>query len=78
VSYKAQVRLFGFIKREVDATATAVGDGEVRVRIGKSTPILMRLFSWKGDQSEFTDIASDIQARVSLGRMKTADVTLER
>lgn len=76
VSYTAQVRLFGFIKREVDATATATGDGEVRVRIGKSTPILMRLFSWKGDQSKFTDIASDIQARI--GRLKTGDLPLDR
>ncbi|MDP3880755.1 MAG: hypothetical protein Q8Q32_01045 [bacterium] len=76
VSYTAQVRLFGFIKREVDATATAVGDGEVQVRIGKSTPILMRLFSWKGDQSEFTDIASDIQARI--GRLEISDLPLER
>lgn len=76
VTYTAKVRFLGLFEREIPATINADSEGETSLEWDRSTPILIRLLSWKGDQSEFIDIATEIQGRVSLGRLKTSDVTL--
>lgn len=61
--YTTTVRFLGFLKREVRMVAEADQAGNVRVRYDKSSPLLMRLLSVKGDQSKFIDIVKTLKTR---------------
>lgn len=60
ITYKAEKRLFGLFKKDIDTTVVVDAQGEVKVTSAAS--LLYRLFGFGNDKDTYIELAKEIQA----------------